>query len=62
MGNQPGRVKMMLYVGSGTTIGAALGLLTGLMFLGNVPLGVVVGVVIGFLVGVMVDTLGRPRS
>ena len=46
------------YSGTGTAIGAALGLIFGLM-LDNLTLGVLGGAAIGLVVGAIVDAQGR---
>ena len=51
MKQEPSSQRRIVHTGPGMAIGAALGLLGGLMLLDNAVAGLLVGVVLGFLIG-----------
>jgi F0F1-type ATP synthase assembly protein I len=50
-----GRGKTLVYIGSCAAIGAAVGLLFGMLLFNSVPWGILAGVVVGLLAGVFMD-------
>jgi len=54
--------RIAIFAGSGIALGAALGLLFGLMLLGNVAFGSLAGVVIGAVIGLGYEAQSRRRQ
>jgi len=54
--------KTVHYAGAGLAIGAAIGMIFGLMLFENLALGCVVGAAAGLLIGAVVDAQGRHET
>ena len=50
--------KTVYYAGSGLAIGAAIGMIFGLMLLGNLALGSAIGAGVGLVIGAAIDAQG----
>jgi hypothetical protein len=57
--NRRDKQQKIYYIGSGIALGAAIGMLLGLLFMdGNISLGLIFGACIGLVFGLLLDVLG----
>ena len=54
--------KTAYYAGSGLAIGAAIGMIFGLMLFENLALGCVIGAAVGLVMGAAIDAQGRHET
>ncbi|MBE0409164.1 MAG: hypothetical protein IBX69_05460 [Anaerolineales bacterium] len=52
--------KRGIYTGSGIVIGAAIGLIFGLLLLENIVVGLIIGAAAGLILGAIMDVLRKP--
>ncbi|MDX9850676.1 MAG: hypothetical protein RBT01_09235 [Anaerolineaceae bacterium] len=52
--------QKFIYLGTGITLGASIGMLVGLIFMdGNISLGLIFGACMGLVFGLLIDILGK---
>ncbi len=54
--------KTVYYAGSGLAIGAAIGMIFGLMLFENLALGSAIGAAVGLVMGAAIDAQGRRET
>jgi uncharacterized membrane protein len=59
---QQGAHKIGIFTGSGVALGAAFGLLFGLLLFGDLAFGVIIGAAAGLVIGAVADLLKKRQG